>query len=49
MIYLFYIPSSFAKILGETKLQLREFPRSWSKAMSVQEESEKERRKSESW
>ena len=35
MIYLFYIPSSYAKIWGETKFQLPEYPRSGSKAMSV--------------
>ena len=38
------IPSSYAKILGETKFQLREFRRSLSKAMSI-EEREKERAK----
>ena len=39
----FYIPSSYTKILGETKFQPREFPRSGSKAMSV-ERREKERK-----
>ena len=33
-----YVPSSCAKILGETKFQLQEFPWSGSKAMSVEEE-----------
>ena len=37
----FYIPSSYAKILWETKFPLQEFPRSGSKAMSVEEERKK--------
>ena len=42
--FFFYIPSSYAKIWGETKFQPREFPRSGSKAKGV-EEKEKERKK----
>ena len=40
-----YISSSYAKILGETNIQPREFPRSGSKAKDVKErEKERERR-----
>ena len=37
-----YIPSSYAKIWGETKCQLPEYPRSGLKAMSVERERKKE-------
>ena len=46
MIYIFYIPSSYAKIYGETKFQLPEYPRSGSKAINVEEEDQE--RESES-
>ena len=35
--YFLYIPSSYARMWGETNFQLREYPRSGSKAMSVEE------------
>ena len=41
----FYIPSSYAKILGETKFQLRKFPRSGSKAIDVERDREREKEK----
>ena len=42
----FYIPSSFAKIRGQTKFQLPEYSRIGSKAMHVKlKEEEEERRK----
>ena len=34
----YYIPSSYAKIWGKIKFQLPEYPRSGSKAMSIEEE-----------
>ena len=37
LVYKKDVPSSYAKIFGETEFQLREFPRSSSKAMSVEE------------
>ena len=33
----FYIPSSYAKIWGQTKFQPREFPQSGSKAIDVED------------
>ena len=41
--YFLHISSSYAKILGETNFQPREFPRSGSKAKDV-EERRRERR-----
>ena len=38
----FHIPSGYAKIWGETKFQLPEFPQSGSKAMSVEGRKKKE-------
>ena len=43
---IFYISSSYAKILEETNFQPQNFPRSGSKAKDVEEEEE---RKTESW
>ena len=39
------VPSSYAKIWGETKFQLPECPRSGSKAMSIEREKERRRAK----
>ena len=39
-----YIPSSYAKILGETNFQPREFPRSGSKAKDGKEREKKIKR-----
>ena len=39
-----HISSSYAKILGETKFQIPEFPQSGSKAMSVEREKKVEER-----
>ena len=36
---------SYAKILGETKFQPREFPRNGSKAIDVERKKEREREK----
>ena len=38
-----YISSSYAKILGETNLQPREFPRSGSKAKKEKKREEREK------
>ena len=46
-IFLLDIPSSYAKILGETNVQPREFPQSGSKTKDG--ERKKERKKTESW
>ena len=39
-----HISSSYAKILGETKFQPREFPRSGSKALDVERRERRRRR-----
>ena len=41
--FVLYISSSYAKILGETKFEPREFPRSGSKPIDVKERREKKR------
>ena len=44
------IPSSYAKVLGETNFQPREFPRSGSKAkVGEKKKKRKRRRKTERW
>ena len=45
--FFFYVSSSYAKILGETNFQPREFHRSGSKAKDVKEE--RREKKTESW
>ena len=39
---LLHISSSYAEILRETKFHPREFPRSWSKAIDVEEREKSE-------
>ena len=39
----FYIPSSYANILGETKFQLQEFPQSGWKAEDVGKKEERKK------
>ena len=43
--FFFYIPFSYAKILGETKFYPQDFPRSGSKAVSIERRRKKEERK----